>query len=193
MTKEVRNPNDETATAAGGATLERPRAVRRRRDGIAIPQIFSGRRLWAVKDPVALRYFHLRDEEFLVFEALDGTSSLAEIQQAFESRFAPRRLTLGQLQSFLGLLHQEGLILADAPGQTGELLKRAQSTRRRKLLEGLTNILAIRFRGIDPQLGLDFVVKHCPWLFSWWILLPCASIVLAAMGLVATRFDEVRS
>src|SRR5438874_7332847 len=125
MTKEIRNPNDEKAALPETATGRgRPLALRRRRDIIAVPQVFSGRRLWAVKDPVTLRYFHLREEEYRVFEALDGKSSLAEIQKAFELRFAPRRLTLGQLQSFLGLLHQAGLILADAPGQTGELLKR---------------------------------------------------------------------
>jgi putative peptide zinc metalloprotease protein len=194
MPKEILNSNDETAarpeTARGRG---RPLALRRRRDVIAVPQFFSGRRQWAVKDPVTMRYFHLREEEFRVFEALDGKSSLAGIQQAFEARFAPRRLTLGQLQSFLGLLHQEGLILADAPGQTGELLKRAQGARRRKLLEGLTNILAIRFRGIDPQRALDFVIRHCRWLFSWWTLVVCVSIVLAAAGLVATRFDAVQA
>ncbi len=193
MNKEIRNANDESAAAETAARRGRALALRRRRDIISVPQVFSGRRLWAVKDPVTLRYFHLREEEFRVFEALDGNLSLAEIQQAFQSRFAPRRLTLGQLQSFLGLLHQEGLILADAPGQSGELLKRAQSSRRKKLLEGLTNILAIRFRGIDPQPALDFVIKHCQRLFSWWTLAGCASIVLTAVALVATRFDEVRS
>jgi putative peptide zinc metalloprotease protein len=192
MTKEIRYPNDENMLSSDAAR-GRPLALRRRRDVIAVPQVFSGRRLWAVKDPVTLRYFHLREEEYRVFEALDGKSSLAEIQQAFEARFAPSRLTLGQLQSFLGLLHQEGLILADAPGQTGELLKRAQSTRRRRLLEGLTNILAIRFRGIDPQRALDFVIDRCSWRVSWWALLIGASIVLAAVTFVATRFDAVQA
>jgi putative peptide zinc metalloprotease protein len=190
--KQLAEPDGRRPASEPQATsLERPLAVRRRRDVVAVLQVFSGRRVWAVKDPVSLRYFHLSEEEFGVFESLDGASSLAEIQHAFERRFAPRRLSLTQLQSFLGLLHQEGLILADAPGQTDELLKRARSTRRRKLLEGLTNILAIRFRGVDPQRALDFLLSRCRWLFSWWAALPCVAVVLAAAIVFVTRFDAV--
>ena len=114
--------------------LTRPLALRRRRDLEAVPQTFSGRRFWAIKDPVRLRYFHLRDEEYCLFAALDGNVSLAELKDQFERQFAPRRVAIGHIQSFLGTLHQEGLILADAPGQTSELLKRANGRHRQPFL-----------------------------------------------------------
>src|SRR5437016_4081548 len=140
-------PGTQSSLSGTARTL----ALRRRRDLVAVPQMFSGQRYWAVKDPVALRYFHLRDEEYQVLQGLDGFASLADIQQEFERRFAPRRLSYAQLQSFLGQLHQEGLILADAPGQAGELLERARTKRRQNLIAALANVLAIRFRGVDPQ------------------------------------------
>ncbi len=189
-------PNFSTArTASRGLVsgLERRLALRRRQDIIAVPQLFSGQRLWAVKDPVTLRYFHLREEEYWVWQALDGQSSLADIQERFESRFAPHRLTYPQLQSFLGVLHQEGLILADAPGQTAELLKRGSALRRKKLLAALSNVLAIRFRGIDPQRFLDWLLARLGWLISRWTLAACFSIVAAAMYLIATKFDLLLS
>ncbi len=107
------------------AGFEQRLALRRRADIEAVPQTFAGRAYWAIKDPVRLKYFHLNDEEYCVFEALDGTASLAGIREKFERRFAPRRLALAQIQSFLGQLHHEGLILADAPGQSHELLEAA--------------------------------------------------------------------
>ena len=154
---------EQNASAAG---LNRRLALRRRCDLEAVPQTFSGRRYWAIKDPVRLRYFHLRDEEYCIFAALDGTATLADLRDTFERQFAPRRLAASQIQSFLGTLHREGLLLADAPGQTEELLKRASAIRLRKLGEAVSNVLAIRFRGIDPQRFLDWLAPRCRWLFS---------------------------
>src|SRR5262245_1006521 len=194
MTTAIRNPpgaNAKTHRVVSG--LDRPLALRRRTDIVAVPQTFSGQRIWAIKDPLALRYFHLRDEEYWVLQALDGQTSLAEIQEEFERHFAPRRLAIPEIQSFLGLLHEEGLILADTPGQADELLERTRKRRRQRWLAAVANILAIRFRGLDPQQFLDFVLKRLGWLFSRWTLTVCAAIVLAAALLVVTKFDAVRA
>jgi len=188
MTAATHNPPGGTVSG-----LERRLALRRRQDIVAVPQIFSGQKLWAVKDPVTLRYFHLRDEEFWVWQALDGVSSLAAIQEKFEKYFAPRRLTFMQLQSFLGVLHQEGLILADAPGQTRELLTRGRKLKRTKVLGALSNILALRFRGVDPQRFLDWLLDSWGWLISGWSLAVCLAIVFAAVSLVVTKFDLLLS
>src|SRR5262245_35622755 len=121
---EATNAQNNARTAPQSAGRDRPLALRRRSDLVAVPQTFSGRRIWAIKDPLRLRYFHLNDEEYCVLRSLDGASSPAQIQELFQSRFAPRRLSFAQLESFLGVLHQEGLILADASGQAAELLER---------------------------------------------------------------------
>lgn len=195
MTNETQNPQSQRTTAGPGSATGPARrlALRRRRDLICVPQTFSGRTVWAIKDPVALRYYHLTQEEYWVFEALDGSSSLAEIQNRFERRFAPRRLTLAQVQSFLGLLHQEGLIIPDAPGQAAFLLERARTRRLQRLVETLANILAVRFRGIDPQAFLDWLLSRCPRLVSGWSLAIGAAVVMAAAALVVTRIDAVQS
>jgi putative peptide zinc metalloprotease protein len=193
MTIATRNPRGpNAATQRAGSGLDRPLALRRRTDVVAVPQIFSGQRVWAVKDPVALRYFHLRDEEYRVFQVLDGRTSLAEIQQTFERHFAPRRIAIPEIQSFLGMLHEEGLILADAPGQADELLERERKRRRQRLVTALANVLAIRFRGVDPQRFLDFLLYRFSWFFSRWTVAICVGIVVAALSLVISRFDDVR-
>ena len=173
------------------AGFERPLALRRRNDLEAVPQIFAGRAYWAIKDPVRLKYFHLNDEEYCVFEALDGTASLAGIREKFERRFAPRRLALAQIQSFLGQLHQEGLILADARGQSHELLERGRLQRWRARIASLSNVLAIRFRGFDPQRFLDWLAPRCRWLFTRGTLSVSFLIVTTAIALVASHFDAV--
>ena len=42
---------------------------------------FHGRRYWGVKDPVALRYYQLRDEEYSVLQMLDGRTSARAIRE----------------------------------------------------------------------------------------------------------------
>lgn len=182
--------NSSDPTTAG---LERPLALRRRHDLEAVPQIFAGRRYWAIKDPVRLRYFHLRDEEYCVWESLDGGASLADLRDRFERRFAPRRLAPAQLQSFLGALHHEGLILADAPGQGGEMLDRHRSQRWHSLWATLSNVLAIRFRGLDPERFLNWLEPRCRWLFSPAARWVAIALVVSAIFLVVVKFEIIQA
>ena len=65
-----------------------------RRD-LQIDRVSFGRSsFWHLKDPVSLRYYQLRDEEYMIFRLLDGERSLDAIKQSVDSRFAPRRLEL---------------------------------------------------------------------------------------------------
>ena len=106
-----------TLTRTSDSSAARPLPLRMRSDLIVAPQRIAGRRYWAVKDPVAMAYFRLRDEEHAVLEMLDGQASSAEIIARFERRFAPRRLDPAGLQGFLAKLHSDGLVISDAAGK----------------------------------------------------------------------------
>jgi len=97
---------------------------------------------------------------------LDGVVSLREIRRRFEQRFAPQRLSLSQLQSFIAMLHGSGLIVSDSAGQAEFLLQRRRSTRRQQLFGRFMNLLAIRFRGYDPQRLLNGLHPHTQFLFA---------------------------
>ncbi|NQT15945.1 MAG: hemolysin D, partial [Planctomycetes bacterium] len=184
----MKPPNDKTDSAT-----TRPVALRMRPDLSIHRQRFGRQRYWVVKDPVALAYFHLREEEHAVLQMLDGQTSLDEIKRRFEEAFAPLQIGFEQLQAFLGRLYQSGLVLADAPGQGQELLLRHGQRRRRVLLQSATNLLAIRFRGFDPEPFLGWLYPKCRWLFSWWFLVGCALLVLCAGSLVVVESDVLRS
>src|SRR5438128_8487515 len=95
----------------------RPLPFVMRRDLVVREMRMRGRVLWVVKDPVAMRYFQLRDEEHFVLRQLDGRTSSDEIQARFERRFAPRQLEPPRLHAFLARLHREGMIVSRSPGQ----------------------------------------------------------------------------
>lgn len=175
------------------SAASRPVAVRMRPDLVIRPQQVGRRRYWVVKDPVALKYFHLRDEEHAILKMLDGRVSLAEIKRRFERAFAPLQITVERIQTFLGRLHGSGLLLAETCGQGEQFLLRRGRRRRAELLQSLTGLLAIRFRSFDPEPLLRWLYPKCRWLYSPWFLTGCLLLGLAAAGLVTVQFDVLRS
>ncbi len=162
-----------------------------RPDLVVRPVWHGARRYWVVKDPLAIRYYHLRDEEYALLELLDGGHSLAEVQRQFERRFAPHRMSAEQLLAFCGMLHREGLVLADGPRQADELLARAASSRRRAFWQTIANPLAMRFRGLDPTRLIDWLYDDFRWLFSPACAVLAALLAIAALLLVAVEFETL--
>jgi putative peptide zinc metalloprotease protein len=153
-----------TAVAADPAL--RPLPWRGRTDLEAQPMWLRAQRVWRIKDPVALRYYELRDEEYWLLTALDGRASLAELAAGFERRFPQYRLDASRIHGFLATLHAAGLVLSDQDARTGYLQAEAATARRRRWTAALTNPLAIRFRGFNPRPVLDRIEPWCGWLLS---------------------------
>ena len=166
-------------------------SLRMRPDLQIRPQWFRNRRHWVVKDPLSLNYFHLLDEEYAILKMLDGRTSLASIQQRFEQQFAPYRISLARLQSFLGDLHQRGLIQSDAPGQGERLLQRRGQRTRRTWLRAWGNLLALRLPGVDPDRFLERLAPRCAWMLTRTAISVWLLVVLAALALVIVHHDTL--
>lgn len=171
------------------SSASRPLRLRRRRDVRAHPLQFGDRRYWGLKDPVSLKYYQLRDEEYRIFQLLEGPVSLEDIRRQFEQEFAPKRLSLPQLQSFLGMLHGEGLLITDARGQAEELLERHRKKSRRELWGKFANPLAIRFRGVDPERFLSWLHPRMQWLLSPVCVVLSFLLLVSALLLVAVNYQ----
>lgn len=144
-----------------------------------------------MKDPVALRYYQLREEEHFILGLLDGRLSLDEIVARFEERFAPRRLRRSELAGFLAMLHREGLVAGVAPGQGEQLLIRATARRRQSWLAALGNVLAIRLPGINPDRFLSALAPQLAWIFSPAFGIICVFLVVAAATVTLVNFGTL--
>ena len=167
--------------------------IRKRPDLSAKRQRYLGRSYWIVKDPVGLNYFRFQDEEFAILNMLDGETSLDEIKEQFEAEFPPQKITLEELQQFLGQLHRSGLVVAGVPGQGRQLRKRRDERRRKEILAALTNILCIRFKGVDPERFLNWLYPYVRWIFSPVVLIGCLLLGISALGLILVEFEVFRS
>src|SRR5437763_13818345 len=96
--------------------LERRKMVRLRvRPDIEIlPHKYEGRSYYVIKDPVSLRYYRFKEQEYFLLELMDGTHTLDQAQKAFEERFRPDRLTLEDLEHFGPQLLTAGLVQNEA-------------------------------------------------------------------------------
>ena len=162
-----------------------------RRDLAASPTLLRGLRYWTIKDPVALRYYQLREEEHFIWRLLDGRHTLDEIVAEFERRFAPRRLRRSELAGFLMLLHRESLVLSPAWGQGPQLAARRDRQIWQRRLAQLSNVLAIQLPGINPDRLLTVLAPRLRWIFSAWCGAAAVALVVAAGILAALHFGAL--
>ncbi len=154
---------------------------------------YQGRPYWVIKEPIGLKYYRFQEEEYYILRMLDGTVSFDEIKQRFEREFSPQKISLHDLQHFVGMLHRSGLLITDAEGQGLQLRKRRDETEWRELLSKAANILALRFKGIDPDRMMNRMAPYTNWFFTKWAGMFFGVIALAALLLVGVKFDVFRS
>src|SRR5690348_4439662 len=95
------------------AANDRPLPVRTRGDLRVVEVAFANEPAFVVKDPVTGDTFHLTAEEHALLEALRQPASLKSLSRVIESRFAPRRAPVAQLQQFVNRLYDQGLLVGD--------------------------------------------------------------------------------
>ncbi|MGA2030794.1 MAG: hemolysin D [Thermoguttaceae bacterium] len=142
-----------------------------------------------MKDPVGLNYYRFQEEEFAILQMLDGQTSLDEIKERFEDEFPPQKITLEELQQFLGMLHRSGLVVVAVGGQGRQLLKRRTQRRHKELINALANILCIRFKGFDPERVLNWLYPRVRWFFTPTAVCCACLFILSAVMLVAVQFE----
>ena len=171
----------------------RPLKLRCRPDLVSTRHKYHGRVYWVIKEPVGLNYFRFHEEEYAILRMLDGKNSLTDIKEAFQRQFAPQRITLQDLQQFVGMLHRSGLVISDASGQGRQLRRRGDQRKKRELMGKLANVFALRFRGIDPERILNFLIPFTWWLFTPACVLAVALFGLSALMLVGLEYHEFRA
>jgi putative peptide zinc metalloprotease protein len=151
---------------------------------------YAGETHHTVKDPVHLRYYQLDDRQRFVVSLMNGTHTLGQIQEEFEERFRPERLSLEELECFVSELLSGGLVQNESP-QAGRLLfERARQHRRAVVQSRLLNFLYVQLPLWNPDPWLDRFVPPLRFLFRWqWLLLSLCPM-LAALGLLITHWDE---
>jgi putative peptide zinc metalloprotease protein len=163
----------------------------RKRPDLQITPPQQGGQSWGVKDPVTLSYYELRDEEYFVMSQLDLPVEAVDLCAAFGERFRPQILEPEELSRFLGQLIQQGLLVSQQLGYGRLLAAKCENSMKAKRWSKISNLLAIRFRGFDPDKFLGWLAERCGWLFSPWFLTSAGMLIVSAVVLVIVQFDQL--
>ena len=171
----------------------RPVTLRVRPDLTTRRHRYAGQAFWVVKEPIGLNYYRFHEEEYAILQMLDGHTSLQSIKERFESEFAPQKITFQDLQQFVGMLHRSGLVISEATGQGWQLKKRRDDKKWREFMGMLSNVFAVRFRGIDPERILTYLHRYTWWMFTATAVVCFLLFGLSALTLLLVQFDVFRN
>ena len=84
---------------------------------------YLGESCWVVKDPVKLKYFRLKPEQYEILRLLDGKKSIDQIRTCFQEKFPAKRPTRSQIQQIIIDLYEKGLAWSQRPGLFVNMLR----------------------------------------------------------------------
>ncbi len=152
-------------SVSAGPAINRPVPLRMRSDLEIFPRQSRGQLWYIIKDPVTSSHHRLWAEEFALLGMLDGQASISDMKRRFESIYPAARLDTNRLQALFALFYRNGLVLSDNPGQADALWNRGQRWKQQQR-QSLSNFLAFRLPGFNPDRWLQALDRRAGWLFS---------------------------
>ena len=162
--------------------------VKLRPDLVVQPQFYEGMTHYVIKDPLALKYFRFKIEEYFLLQQFDGKQTLQDVKKAFERKYRPQTISIEDLTRFVAQLHEAGIIQIDSPEQAKVLIRRRNKNRWRKIWAFLANILFIKIPIIDPERLLTRMYPFFRWIFTRTFVTLSTLSMLLAIGLVASQW-----
>ena len=163
--------------------------VKLRPDLIVQPQFYEGMTHYVIKDPIALKYFRFKVEEYFLLQQFDGKQNLQDVKRAFERKYRPQTITVDDLLRFASQLHEAGIALIDSPDQAQALVRRRRKNQWKKVWQFLANILYIKVPVVDPEKMLTGMYPYFRWLYTTGFIAFSVGMMLAALTLVASQYQ----
>ena len=174
-------------------SIQRPIPLSMRPDLVIKRIDYLGVGYWVVKDPAALKYYRLQQEQYELLKLLDGERSLEQLREEMLIIMPTVRLQLSDVQHLITDLHEKGLVYSNREGQGAALLKKHSEEKKKKFLNTLRSLLYLRVPGWDPVKVLDFIYPFCrPIFFSKAGVAVWFAIVISSWVLLASQFESFR-
>lgn len=162
--------------------------VKLRPDLIVQPQFYEGMTHYVVKDPIALKYFRFKIEEYFLLQQFDGKQTLQDVKRAFERKYRPQTISVDDLIRFAAQLHEAGIAQIDSPDQAKALITRRRKRRWKQVWQFLANILYIKVPVADPERLLTWMLPYFRWIYTPQFVMASVGLMLAALTLVISQW-----
>ncbi|MDB5351134.1 MAG: multidrug resistance efflux pump [Planctomycetota bacterium] len=167
--------------------------VKLRPDLVVQPQFYEGMTHYVIKDPIALKYFRFKVEEYFLLQQFDGKNTLQDVKRSFERKYRPQTISVDDLIRFASQLHEAGIAQIDTPEQGKVLIQRRRKNKWKRVWQFLANILYIKIPIIDPERMLTGMYPYFRWIYTRYFITFSVSVMLAALTLVVTQWADFYS
>jgi putative peptide zinc metalloprotease protein len=130
-------------------------------------QHFRGGLWYVLQDRTSGRFHRFTPAAYLVISLMNGERTVEAIWQLACRRLGDDALTQDEIIRLLSQLYQADVLRADIAPDFDEMSWRAEKVRRRKLIAGLANPLALRLPLLDPDAFLNATMPFVRPVFSW--------------------------
>jgi len=151
---------------------------------------YRGERWYVLEDRVSRRMHRFNPPAYFVIGLMDGTRTVQELWDLALARFGDDAPTQDELIRLLGHLHAGDVLQVEVAPDVAELLRRAQSMRRRQLLQKLSP-LALRIPLFDPDRLLERWHAWYRPFFGWGGALLWLTVVGTALVLAGAHWREL--
>lgn len=163
----------------------------RMRPDLRVEEIsYQSERYWVVKDPHDQQYFRLNEQEFALLNWLDGTANYRDLKQRFERDFSPYRVDYREITDVLNDFFQKSLVSPTRNGVGRKLHALSDEKKHEQLKARVKNVLAIRWRGVDPSRLLRAVSPWVSWVFTTPCVVGSLGLVVVAITLLLANWSE---
>lgn len=151
---------------------------------------FQSEPVWVVKSPHDQEYHHLNEHEFGILCMLDGHASYRQIEETFNRQHSPFRVNFREITSVLTDFFQKSIVEPTSSGVAAGLHLHSREKRRQKLKQKFKRILAIQWKGWDPQWFLNLTFPYVSWFFSWQIVFSNLAMLAGVLMWMIIHYEE---
>lgn len=154
---------------------------------------YRGEIWYLIQDHSSGRFHRFSEETHAVIGLMDGKRSLDKIWESACARLGDDMPSQDEVIALLGQLHHADIVQADIPPDIAEVDRRRSRLERRKLIARLMSPFSIRIPLWDPDRFLKRTDAVAQRVFSRLGAAVWLSVVVAALGLVATNWEALSS
>ena len=144
---------------------------------------YRGELWYVLEDRVSRRMHRFNPQAHYVIGLMDGRRPVQALWDAAIERFGDDAPTQDEVIRLLGQLHAADVLQTEMSPDVDEILRRAQKTRQRSLMQKLSP-LALRIPLVDPERFLERWLPYYRWLFGpagalLWLMVVGTGLALA--------------
>ena len=153
--------------------------------------LYRGETWYVLQELTMERFFRFTPSVYSVIGMMDGRRTVEELWHEACSLLGDDAPTQDEMIQLLAQLYQVDVLQCDVPADAAELLKRHETSTRRKWQSNILSVFSWRFPLLDPERFLQFMMPVVRPLFGWFGAVLWLAALVPAIILFGTHWTDL--